>query len=259
MANINLNSADSIASTVSELNETFPGEGLLSKHMQDTQSDWILESEKPNRVKRFNQFSTGSFRLAAIFSIVLLASLWGITYLQNSFSKPQVEVWIAYPVERSDGPPIQLRIEKSNTTEWLSSHKEDLESFAFRIDDQTLIPKELLSPQEIKYQSWFQKFYPQLWDVYRSGEHLDDDYLDAAPSNMIHVDLRFHLSHCVLALRRYWNARESGKHVCSRDLDPGHIEHCLNSLDEWAFPEDGISPKHNVWLEWITQVCEYEP
>jgi hypothetical protein len=161
-------------------------------------------------------------------------------------------------VAGSQGPTVQLRIEKSNTSEWMSTHGNNLDSFAFRIDDQTMIPKELLSSEETRYQEWFGKFYPQLWDVYQNGDHLDGDYLEAAPKNMIHVDLRFHLSHCVLALRRYWIAKESGKHVCSRDLHPGHIEHCLNSLDEWAFPEDGIPPEHNVWLEWITQVCEYE-
>ncbi|RDW83176.1 hypothetical protein BP5796_04667 [Coleophoma crateriformis] len=140
-----------------------------------------------------------------------------------------------------------------------ATHAENFQdSFAFRIDDQTLIPKELLSSQEVRYQDWFRKFYPQLWDVYSGGQYLAGDYLTAASSNMIHIDLRFHLSHCVLALRRYWDAKETGKHVCPRDLDPGHIGHCLNALDEWAFPEDGVSPKHNVWLEWVTQVCEYD-
>lgn len=244
--------------SLSESDNLFPSQNTAWNPTEYAKLEWIPESKHSNLRACLSRFPRETIRVAFVLSIAFLAFTVGIIYLQFTPARDQSAGWIAYSTTGSQGPLLQLRIENSNTSEWVFDHSGHRDSFAFRVDDQTLIPRELLSNQEIHYQAWFQKFYPQLWEVYRDGQYLDGDYLAAASSNMIRVDLRFHLSHCVLALRRYWDAKESGKHICARDLDPGHIEHCLNSLDEWAFPADGVPPKHNVYLEWITQVCEYD-
>jgi len=72
-------------------------------------------------------------------------------------------------------------------------------------------------------------------------------------------DEKFHFAHCVLALRRYWWAKESGRHVCGRDVDFGHVEHCLGYLDEKVFtpgPMDEVWEDGNkYYLWWQTKVC----
>lgn len=248
------------SATLTECENSFSTKDKTWTSSDSEELSWVTNSRKRYTRGCLQRLPLERLRLFGILALVAIGIFSGILYLQTTISRGSTEeVWIAYPVAKSQGPLIQLRIEESNSSEWVTTHEHHQDTFAFRIDDQTLIPKELLSPQETYYQDWFRKFYPQLSDIYSAGQHLDEQYLGAASTNLIHVDLRFHLSHCVLALRRYWQARESGTHVCARDLDPGHMAHCLDTLDEWAFPPSGIPPKHNVYLEWITQVCEYEP
>lgn len=170
--------------------------------------------------------------------------------------------WISYPTPNTQGPRIQLRIDSSNSSAWSAANPKSSTEYLFRIDDQTMIPAHLMTSQEARYQQYFDTNYPQLSKVYEANNHLNATYLKAVENHneTIDIDLKFHLSHCVLALRRYWIARETGKHVCPRDVDPGHIGHCLSALDEWAFPSPGRDTGHSFIttigaLTWITQVC----
>lgn len=86
-----------------------------------------------------------------------------------------------------------------------------------------------------------------------NGTWLADPARDLVP-----VDDLFHFSHCVLALRRYIKAKQTGKHVCGRDIDEEHMHHCLDSFDWWAFPDGEMgqkleNPKRPLW--WRTKVC----
>jgi hypothetical protein len=61
-------------------------------------------------------------------------------------------------------------------------------------------------------------------------------------------------------LRRYWQAKETGKHVCPRDLDYAHIKHCFNVLDEFAFIDgprgsEPVLPEVDTTLPWLTNAC----
>lgn len=119
-----------------------------------------------------------------------------------------------------------------------------------------------MTAEESRYQHYLRTVDPQLAVVYESRGYLNATYLEAveAGKKMITIDQKFHLSHCALALRRYWIARETGVHICPRDVDPGHINHCLNVLDEWAFPRPGWNTGDTFLdqvgnLTWITQVC----
>lgn len=250
--------SDSDSTDPSDTENLFHGQTAAWKSSEFERLGWDTSLERPGLQIYALRLSHQTLRATALMGAICVIFIFGLVYLQSLAVNAQKEVWIAYPVGKSDGPLVQLRLEKSNISEWIADHGKFSEDYTFRLDDQTLIPKKLLSSQETRYQAWFRRFYPQLEEVHTDGRYLDGDYLDTAAANMIHVDMRFHLSHCVLALRRYWDAKESGKHVCARDIDPDHIKHCLMSLDEWAFPEDGIAPKYNVWLEWVTQVCEYD-
>ena len=226
--------------------ETMPQEVLRTLSMD--KHPYLLSgvSRGAGAIKKLSYAAFASVIIFVAFPVVGKIS---VTKIKNGAP------WIAYPVGHSIGPPFQFRIDASNSSRWAATHDGNAEDFILRLDDQTLIPHELYTAQEDRYQQWFRRFYPQLADVYDTGGYLDSAFLARTVEEPIDVDQRFHLAHCVLALRRYWDAKEGGAHVCSRDLDPSHIEHCLNVLDDWFFTDSGRAP---VYLTWITQVCEYK-
>ena len=177
------------------------------------------------------------------------------------------EIYQRYDVSGSSGPRFQLQFSYSNVSEWASKHPHTDGQWFLRIDDQAMIPAELVDEEELRYQTWYQKRYPEMDQIRLSELYLDEEFLSDPKSILVPADETFHMSHCVLALRRYWQARETGRHVCPRDIDYKHVKHCLDALDEWAFPEGARGDvaatasdpadgnKNTLRLIWKTKVC----
>ncbi|KAF2771172.1 hypothetical protein EJ03DRAFT_268753, partial [Teratosphaeria nubilosa] len=169
--------------------------------------------------------------------------------------------WQRYDISGSIGPQYQLQFSYQNVSTWAATNDHSDGRWYLRIDDQAMIPHDLVDDEERHYQAWFQARYPEMNDIRLDGDYLNEAFLSDPSAIQVPADRTFHMAHCVRALRRYWQARESGHHVCPRDIDHRHMKHCLDSLDEWAFPE---GPRGSVAssmgmnttrLIWKTKVC----
>lgn len=203
--------------------------------------------------------------LSLIAGIIVLA-ICSIKYLitnhphQHPHPRDAFHTWKMYDTSNSIGPAYQLSINGQNASTWTSYTSQNSQNWTLRLDDQALIPAHLLDPEEAHYQSWFQKRYPEANQIRLNGDYMNETWLsDPQLVDQVPVDSMFHFSHCVLAIKRYVKAKETGRHVCARDVDYEHMKHCLDSLDWWAFPEEGKrgegleNPKREFW--WRTKVC----
>ncbi|KAK1622405.1 hypothetical protein BDP81DRAFT_317261 [Colletotrichum phormii] len=170
-------------------------------------------------------------------------------------------IWIRYDLKDSEGPRYQLQFSRHNVSDWKNPYPDG--EWAVRIDDQALIPASLMDADELRYQKWFRQRYPGMRDVVDNKDYLSKEFLSDPDRLKVPADWLFHQAHCILALRRYWKAKESGHHVCPRDIDHKHIHHCLDSLDEWFFidgdmrkpPPKPIDYEAEWSLVWKTKVC----
>jgi hypothetical protein len=90
---------------------------------------------------------------------------------------------------------------------------------------------------------------PHMSEVAYSGDYVRPAWLGSREV-AIEWDSTFHDVHCILAFRRYFKAKESGRHVCARDIHPGHIRHCLDKLDAVHFkpgPMTRHDPKRDMY------------
>ena len=167
--------------------------------------------------------------------LVLLVSVF------STFEKTKwpSDGWIKYRTANSEGPRRQLRIFYHNASAWSRNNPHDHGEWGIRLDDQALIPAELYDEDEDRYQQWFINRYPEMHQVVLHKQHIRPSWLGSLQVE-VPWDHQFHLAHCVMTLRRYWKARESGTHVCPRDIDYWHIKHCLDWFDAYAFP---LGPK----------------
>ncbi|PVI01718.1 hypothetical protein DM02DRAFT_501325, partial [Periconia macrospinosa] len=158
-------------------------------------------------------------------------------------------IWIRYDIKNSKGPRYQLQFDHHNVTDWDTPEKRQKfttnTEWELRIDDQAMVPAHLFTSEEARYQRWFRARYPEAELIRQQKLYLDQAFLSDPYSIQVLSDEAFHMAHCVLALRRYWWARESGTHVCPRDIDYRHMKHCLDSLDEMAFPGGERGPTHH--------------
>ncbi|KAF2647366.1 hypothetical protein K491DRAFT_576509, partial [Lophiostoma macrostomum CBS 122681] len=148
--------------------------------------------------------------------------------------------WIAYDTSGSIGPRYQLSITSANASSFATSSSYLGTQWTLRIDDQALIPLHLLSSTEREYQEWYLNRYLVMDQLLQNQAYLNETWLASSAAGEVTVDDHFHFSHCVLAVKRYIEAKETGKHVCGRDIDREHVQHCLDALDWWAFPEGRI-------------------
>ncbi|KAL2060785.1 hypothetical protein VTL71DRAFT_9427 [Oculimacula yallundae] len=193
--------------------------------------------------------------LACTILLVCISRQWNI-------EKEDGSLWFNWDVGSSQGLRHQLQF----TTPWPSfysweegSEHANTEWFV-RIDDQTMYPANLADESEMKYQRWFAQRYPEMEAIRSSKDYLNSSFHDSPLSLKIPVDLPFHTAHCVRVLRRYWVAKETGRHVCPRDLDHDHVEHCLKALEDIAFiegPRGSLPPipKIDDTLEWLVSAC----
>jgi hypothetical protein len=163
--------------------------------------------------------------------------------------------WIRFPVPDDNlGPRFQEKITTDNTTDWMPHHL-NITDFTIRYDDQTLVPTSAFNPYEWEIQEWYATKYPAFAQVYQQSLHVSPAWLTANQSDrVLPVDPRFHVAHCVIVLRRMFIAEQTGTHVTPRDLDWGHIDHCLISLEEYTRKDDYWNGKWQDGVIWETTV-----
>lgn len=192
---------------------------------------------------------------------VVVAVIFGQYHLKPFHQHYENGIWVRYNVKASQGPKFQLQFDHHNASKWASEHPHDDGEWALRIDDQAMIPVEFMDDEEERYQRWFRKRYPEKNQIRLNQDYIKDEFLSDPAQIQVPSDHAFHMAHCVRALRRYWQAKETGKHVCPRDIDYRHMQHCLDSLDEWAFPDGErgsvkVPVDTGTWrLIWETKVC----
>jgi len=179
----------------------------------------------------------------------------------TSSSHPPSDIyhtWIQYPTHQSVGPKYQLPITATNASAF-ASYLDAHGPWTLRIDDQALVPTSLIDSEELHYQAYLQTRYPEMTEIRVTQSYINETWLSSPLRDQVPADDAFHFSHCVLAVKRYIKAKKTGKHVCGRDIDEEHVQHCLDSLDWWAFPkgkkrgDDMKNPKQDLW--WRTKVC----
>ncbi|KAI1501133.1 hypothetical protein F5X99DRAFT_418779 [Biscogniauxia marginata] len=171
------------------------------------------------------------------FLTILVASGIAFVAFRSTFNHSNEGIWVRYNTIGSVGPRYQLQFDHHNVSEWEERYPNPNQEWFVRIDDQAMVPLDLVDDEELRYQRWFQERYPEADEVRREGRYLTEAFLSDPDAIQVPVDKTFHMAHCVVALRRYWTARESKSHVCPRDIDYKHMKHCLDALDMWAFPE----------------------
>lgn len=174
-----------------------------------------------------------SFLGALFISLIVFAVFRLGSFMQNK----DIGLWQHYDTSGSIGPRYQLQFDHHNVSLWEARYPKPENTWFLRIDDQAMIPLSLVDDKELHYQRWFQTRYPEADQIRLNGDYLKQSFLSDHEAIRVPADNRFHMAHCVMAVRRYWWARESGHHVCPRDIDFNHIQHCLDALDSWAFPE----------------------
>ncbi|KAI8623294.1 hypothetical protein F5Y19DRAFT_458956 [Xylariaceae sp. FL1651] len=197
--------------------------------------------------------------LRGAFLLVILLAI-AIFLIPNTTSPPNKsssssETYVRYPTGKSVGPKYQLRIQWDNASDWTRTHPHDNGEWAFRMDDQALVPAHLYDEEEDSYQEWFRERYPHMTEVADRGDYVRPAWLGSRKV-AIEWDSTFHDAHCILAFRRYFKAKETGKHVCARDIYPGHIKHCLDKLDaKYFIPGEMTRHEPKQYMYWQTKVC----
>ncbi|KAK8069605.1 hypothetical protein PG994_006221 [Apiospora phragmitis] len=214
--------------------EKTPGEDEPAKHMilsivKTTSAG--AESVGGVQASRFTGEIPRSFpREHYAQNIVTLAS-----HPDTIHSSPNV--WQRYNTAGSKGQRFQLQFDHHNVSGWARRYPNPNQEWFVRLDDQAMIPADAVDDEELRYQRWFQEIYPDANQIRIRGDYLTESFLGDPDATQVPADKTFHMAHCVLALRRYWTARKSRKHVCPRDIDYKHVKYCLDALDMWAFPE----------------------
>ena len=136
------------------------------------------------------------------------------------------------------GPREQKYLLPSNISTFTLTH--DIPNdFMLRLDDQALMPIALVDQHERNVQSWFAANFPILASVRDSGDYLASSFLDYNGTNdgpqRLLLNERYHIAHCTTAFRRYLRALSKDRHVCPRDLDLGHLDHCTRQLESFAY------------------------
>jgi hypothetical protein len=195
--------------------------------------------------RRFAKISL--LALAVILALLLLA--------YTTLNGKGDGIYVRYDTSGSTGPRHQLRIYWQNASQWAAANPQDTGKWKVRLDDQAIIPAELYDEDEDRYQQWYRNRYPEVQQVVEDLNYVRPAWLGSLDM-MVPWDNQFHFAHCVLALRRYWKAKETGQHVCGRDIDHEHVNHCLEALEKRVLidgPREEMDPPQ--YLYWQTRVC----
>lgn len=235
---------DSVALTLSEeraIMERHASCGSLSRSAGWKSRIWDMLS-------RHRLLST-----AALIFIITLTTVCILGLLIGHSSLRHMWRAITHP-EAVRGPARQLEYTQFNVTTWSLTHPHFETDFFVRYDDQALIPVSLLTDEEVSYQKWFETRYPAQAQLVKTRIYMNETWL-ASGENQVEADNQFHRAHCALTLRRYWIAKESGRHICKWDLEQDHIRHCLNTIDKYIFTEGPLDEQDKATLTWNTKVC----
>ena len=228
-------------------------EAILATHSKLQGSRNFGETYRPNEILRGYQLCCTTLGIITILFFVSLA----IKRSTISNHTDNLHSWTQYNTEGSSGPKYQLSVDAYNASLW-SAYARDPSLWTLRIDDQAIIPIHELDDEEEHYQEWIRKRYPEMDHIRLNGSYLNETWLNSPAINEVPTDELFHFAHCVLAVKRYIKAKDTGRHVCGRDIDREHVQHCLDALDWWAFPEGRRGediPNSNRTFWWRTKVC----
>ncbi|KAJ4289888.1 hypothetical protein N0V90_011221 [Kalmusia sp. IMI 367209] len=186
-----------------------------------------------------------AFIIAALILVVMGIALAATLHQPT----PNTNIWLSWNLPKdSKGPQNQLQFTwpHPNFTAWAAENDRSVDDFYLRLDDQTMIPTEYVDEFELQYQAWYAKYYPWFAEVGDSKSYLNESYWRDTRSYPLAIDHEFHVAHCVLTMKRYWKARESGHHVCPRDIDHNHISHCFGVLESYAFDVSWRRPEREL-------------
>lgn len=202
-----------------------------------------------------------AFILTALFLVLMGAVVAAFATLAHRQSDP--DLWMHWDTKDTEGPnQLQYTYPHPNFTTWAAETRHDIDDWFVRIDDQSMIPSSLVDDDERRYQEWFRSHYPE-WEAIRANK----DYLNETfykHYNHQHAQLRidrdFHVTHCILVMKRYWRARKTAHHVCPRDVDDKHINHCFGVLEHLAIAdlpgiEHAPEQTNGTWNPWIVNAC----
>jgi hypothetical protein len=216
-----------------------------------------IETRKPKSKLRASILSTsGAITiLGVIASLIAIFVFWTKFHGHQQPAEP-VREFTEYFTEGSIGPYYQRHVTPENATE-LVEHMEPGD-WVLRIDDQAVVPSYLVDEEEAHYQEWFRNRYTEMNRIRTSGDHMNVTWLNSEAPDNVPTDGVFHVAHCVLAVKRYFKAKKTGHHVCGRDIDEEHFEHCMEVLNYWAYPEGKKGEDlHNedIVFKWRTKIC----
>lgn len=221
-------------------------------------SKWQMRSQDYQTSSPYSRKRrTIALSISSLCLLFLTLLIGGQLYLSSSTSTSSK--FIQYEAGTSHGPRYTSLLPPSNVSAWVANHYSPT-AYYWRIDEQALIPIELLDAQEARYQEYLAKRYPEKAEMRDSMAWADPAFL-ADPNNfMLPTDMAFHRGHCIRALRRYWQARETGKHVAPWDLDYLHIHHCVSMLEDLLYVEGPREVGEKVMsMSWRTKVVGWEP
>jgi hypothetical protein len=218
-----------------------------------------IQTRKPRSTLRANLLSTsGAITILGVIASVCAIAIFVFSTKYHGHQQPaeSVHEFTEYSTEGSIGPYFQRHVTPENATELIEAMEPG--EWTLRIDDQAVIPMYLLDEEEAHYQKWFQNRYTEMNRIRTSGDHMNETWLSSTAIDNVPTDGVFHVAHCVLAVRRYVKAKESGRHVCGRDIDKEHFNHCMEVLDWWAYPEGRKGEdlhNENITFKWRTKIC----
>ena len=202
--------------------------------------------------------ATHALSLAACVLFLLVATTLFFFFRAGSgISAAADNSGIQYEVGSSSGPKYSHLLTPDNITEWADVHY-DPAKYYIRIDEQALVPIELLDEQEMRYQQYLTERYPEKAEMRDSQAWLDPEFFHEPNNFMLPTDDEFHRGHCLRALRRYWQAKETGRHVCPWDIDYKHIHHCFSMLEGLMLPPGPRNEVGKYSMSWRTKVCSWE-
>ncbi|CAI6277907.1 unnamed protein product [Periconia digitata] len=215
------------------------------------------EARKPKSALKMKILSTsGAITILGVIASVLAIFAFSTRFRGHHERAESVHEFTEYSTEGSIGPYYQRHVTTENATQLAESMQPG--EWTLRIDDQAVIPTYLLDDEEAHYQKWFQNRYTEMNRIRTSGDHMNETWIGSEAIDNVPTDGVFHVAHCVLAVRRYVKAKESGHHVCGRDIDKEHFNHCMEVLDWWAYPEGRKGEdlhNENITFKWRTKIC----
>ncbi|KAH8811322.1 hypothetical protein F5884DRAFT_781776 [Xylogone sp. PMI_703] len=254
-----------ITSLVSILSLNGESSGSFFNSFQDRLALEESDASSTSHLKKSARFFLRNcFLIVASMTLVLMSLALIIPAIKRHESKSPISPWMHWDLKGTKGPRYQLQFTRPwiSFSEWATETKHNKDEWFVRLDDASMVPPHLIDDTERKYQQWFRNRYTEVEAIRVSKDYLNESFYEHPSQMGIKLDRFYHPAHCILVFRRYWQARETGKHVCPRDVDYKHIEHCFNSLDKFIFFEGEqwsepilTNEDKEFSLAWIPNAC----